>query len=415
MKKIKDSFLSHIWLKILSLIMAAVIWFVVMNVEDSKIIRTIQNVPVEMLNEETILESGGVYDVTEGETVDVLVNGPRSVVENMEASDIRATADLSHLSVTNSTTISLEPAGTISARKASLLTLTPVDEYVTLSIEEETEKSIPIKVITTGNVKTGYALGNPAPTPNMITVKGPDSVLSNIVEARAVVDVTNAESDIAEKVKIGCIDGYGTAIEKDNVTLSAEEATVTIPVYKTKTIPVYVNVTGTPKDGYGVRDINFEPSTIIISGENEKLAEIKSVEISDVNVADASEVIEKNVDISEYLPQDVFLADSTTEIAVSVNIERVSTKEFSLNSSAIKIVGTNSKYNYSIMKPQVVKVKLNGFQDDLSSMLITELNPRIKATDLKPGEHEIQVVFDNSDVYSLVGDYYVTLSVEEKE
>ena len=93
---------------------------------------------------------------------------------------------------------------------------------MTLSIEEEVEKSVPVRVITTGEVAEGYALGAGVSTPNMITVKGPESVLSKIVEARAVVDITGADKEVVKKsANVGCIDGYGSAVEKDNITLSA--------------------------------------------------------------------------------------------------------------------------------------------------------------------------------------------------
>ena len=102
---------------------------------------------VEMLNGDTLLESGVVYDVTEGETVDIVVKGPRSIVENLEAGNFTATADLSHLSVTNSTSIEVVTNDSISEKVARQLTITPVNEYVTLSIEEETEKVFRLRLL----------------------------------------------------------------------------------------------------------------------------------------------------------------------------------------------------------------------------------------------------------------------------
>ncbi len=413
LKKMKSSLFDHLWLKLFALIIAFILWFAVMNLEDSTITKTVYGITVEMLNGDTLLDSGVVYDVTEGETVDIVVKGPRSIVENLEYNSFRATADLSHLSVTNSTVISVTTNENVSEKDSRLLTIAPVNQYVTLSIEEETEKSIPVKVITTGNVKTGLALGSAAPAPNMITVKGPESVLANIVEARAVVDVTNADENIEEIVRVGCIDGYGTAIQKDNVKLSDEKVTVSIPIYKTKTIPVNVSVKGVPGDGYGVRDINFEPSKVLVAGSDEALHDITSIEIADISVSDAQDTIEKNVDIYSYLPENIIIADETSEIAVSVTVEKVSTKEITLSTSNISVVGINNELDYEITDNSNLKIKVTGFEEDLADINIDSLNPRISAQNLSIGEHNLQIDFDESKKYKIEGTYTVTLEIKE--
>ena len=412
-KKLKSSFFDHLWLKLFALIIAFLLWFSVMNIEDATMAKTIGGIEVEMLNGDTILESGGVYDVTEGDTVEIIVKGPRSIVENLEAGNFTATADLSHLSVTNSTSIEVVTNDSISEKVARQLTITPVNEYVTLSIEEETEKSIPVKVITTGNAKSGFALGSAAPTPNMITVTGPESVLSNIVEARAVVDVTNAEADIEDTVKVGCIDGYGSAVQKDNVKLSDDKITVNIPVYHTKTIPVNVNTVGTPKEGFGVHAINYEPTTILIAGTDEALDAVTSLTISDISRSDADGVIEKNVALQEYLPSEIQVADSTTEIAVSVQVEAISQRELTLSTSNIKIIGSDDKYEYEFDDSQNLKIKVAGFAEDLADINIDSLNPRISVQDLGTGDHELEVIFDESEKFKIDERYFVILKIKE--
>lgn len=411
----KNFVFDHMGLKLLSLTLAFVLWFVVMNIEDSVITKTVYDIPVEMLNGDTILKNGGVYDVTEGENVDIMVKGPRSVIENLEASNFEAHADLSHLSVTNSTSISVNTNDTISPNDARLISITTLNEYVTVTIEEETEKSVPVKVITTGNVKSGHALGSPAPQPNMITIKGPESVLSNIVEARAVVDVSNAESDIEETVRVGCIDGYGAAVDKDNISLSSEKARVTIPVYRTKTVQVNVNTIGNPAEGYGVRNINFEPSTVIITGEAEELSKVRSIDINDISVTDASDNIETNVSLADYIPSNIYIADDTSEIAINVEIGSVVTKELTLSTAAIKMTNQKNDYKYQVSKPAILKIKVVGFQEDMNNISIETFNPRMSVQNLEPGEHDLQVVFDENDKLTISDKYTVTVSISEKQ
>lgn len=411
-----NKFFSNLGLKLLALLIAFVVWFAVMNVEDSVISKTISDIPVEMLNGDVILENGNLYNITDGETVEIIVRGPRSIVDGLEADDFEATADLAVLSVTNSTIISVSANSNVSAVDAKKITVTPVNQYVTLSIEEEAEKSIPVRVITTGNVADGYAVGSPVPTPNMITVSGPESVLTNIVEARAVVDVSNASADVVSVANIGCIDGYGTAVEKDNITLSVSTVSVSIPVYSTKTIKINVETAGTVQDGYAVRSINYEPTSVVVAGSKEDLDKLSAIDISDIVVTDASENIEKNIDILNYLPSGIFLADdSTNDLAVNVVIEEMSESEITVSKSSVRIIGKNADYTYDILSPDSFKVRLSGFAEDLDGLTADDINPRINVKGLTIGEQNVEVEFDDPDKYDIKDRYDVKIEVSGTE
>lgn len=409
-------FFSHAGLFLLAFVIAFLVWFMVMNVEDSIITKNINDIPVEMLNGDTILENGKLYNVVDGETVDIVVKGPRSVVERLEAANFDATADLSHLSVTNSTTINVRTNSTVNLKSGNKITINPVNQFVTLSIEDEVKKSIPVKVITTGNVKEGCAPGSAVPTPNMITVSGPESVLSNIVEARAVVSVSNAEDEVSTIASVGCIDGYGSAVLKDNISLSVNEVSVTIPIYKTKEVPVTVNPVGTVHEGYGIKAINFEPSSVVVAAEDDVLESIKSIDIYDVVVTDATDNIEKNVDINLNLPNNVILADSDMkEIAINVVIEQLSEQEISIGKGNVALVKMNNDLEYEIINPETLKVKLEGFAEDMEGVTVDDLDPRASVDGLGVGTHEVTVEFNDPKDYTIKGTYTIRVVVKEKE
>ena len=175
---------DHLGLKLVALILAFCVWLIVMNIDDYQITRSFSNIPVEQLNGDVIEQQGMVYDVVDGEEADIIVKGPRSVVEALSSSDFRAYADLSHLSVTNTAEIKVESTNPAITSQISVDNL---NTTMTLSIEETASIELPVKIVTTGEVAKNYALGNCVPTPNLITVEGPASVLSGITEIRAVV------------------------------------------------------------------------------------------------------------------------------------------------------------------------------------------------------------------------------------
>lgn len=415
MPKRKKSIFDHMALKILALLISFMLWFVVTNISDNTITKAISDIPVEILNEDVIAGDNNVFDITSGETVDIVVKGPRSIVEGMDSSSFVATADLSKLSVVNSTSIDVQTSSQISLADSKKLTITKVNSYVTLSIEEAVEKSIPVKVITTGNVLSGRALGVATPTPNIITVTGPASVLANVVEARAVVDVSGASSFIDTTVRVGCTDGYGAAVVKDNIKMQVSEVNVSIPVYNTKTVPVNVNADGTPADGYAVRTVNYNPTKVLICGEQEKLNDISSIDIDNISVASATENIEKNVYLEDYLPEGIFVADeSQTEIAISIEIEKMVEKEINLAKNSITILDKSTKYDYEVKAQELIKIKLYGFQEHIADITLDALYPRVSVADLEPGSHELSLTFNESETFVVNGTYSVTVEVKEK-
>ena len=412
----KSKIYDHLGLKFLALVISTFVWFVVMNVEDSTTIKTISGIEVEMQNGDSIIENGNVYDITDGEVISVVVQGPRSLVENLSASNFTATADLSHLSITNSTTIKVVTNSSVRESDAKKLTITPVDEYVTLSIEHEVEKSVPVKVITTGSVAEGYALGTATSTPNMVTVRGPGSVVSNIVEARAVVDVNGSFNEIQTSVGVGCIDGYGAAIEKNNISLSVEQVKVSIPVYQTKEIPINVSTVGNPHEGFGVFAVNYEPSTIVIAGEEDALEEVEGIDVKDVLITDATDTIEKNINLDEYLPSGVFVANSdANEVAISVDIVPYSEVDITLNKGDIGMEGMVDTLEYTIKGPETLKVKITGFEDNIKEVQAKDLGASISLGDKGPGDHEVEVTFKESELYQIKDSYKVNVEVKKKE
>ena len=79
-------------LKLFALLAAVVMWLVVVNDNDPQIPYSINNVPVEIVNDQVFAENDMVYWVTEGMTVNIRVNVRQTVIKYLKASDFKLTA-----------------------------------------------------------------------------------------------------------------------------------------------------------------------------------------------------------------------------------------------------------------------------------------------------------------------------------
>ena len=141
----KRIYLNNIGIKIGSVFFALLIWMIIINIDDPYKTRTF-SVNVETINESALQSVNKVYEVIDGSTASVKVRGKKSVVDKLEASDIRATADLSDLSAVNA--VAIKPSLTINV--SSEVTL-ECDQVLKVSLENRASKQVKVTVITEGN------------------------------------------------------------------------------------------------------------------------------------------------------------------------------------------------------------------------------------------------------------------------
>ena len=89
-------------LKIASLLLACILWFLVVAINDPKETQTFSNIPVTLVNTELLEEGNKVYEVLDNTNrVRVSVRAPKSIIKDIQASDIIAEADVSRLTDIN--------------------------------------------------------------------------------------------------------------------------------------------------------------------------------------------------------------------------------------------------------------------------------------------------------------------------
>ena len=315
-------------LKIVSLIIAAFLWFFVTYYQDPETVLTINNIPVKLLHTDLLESEGKVYIVLDDSDVIpvVTVNAPRSVVDALEADNIVATADVQDMTSDDRVPIVL----TTNKYSDSITNISGSISSVRLSIEDEERASFGIEATVVGNVAEGYQIGSISLEQNQVRVKGPASVVRSVESAGVSVDVTGAESSISTNAEIHLYDEDGRDISTDkHLTLNIDKVMVRVEVLPLKEVPVKIAVSGTPADGYRLNgETAVEPGRVTIIGKRSVLENVTQISIpsSDLNVRGRNSSLIKTFKISDYLPEGVSLAEGETD-SVKVTVEIVPTEE----------------------------------------------------------------------------------------
>lgn len=421
--------LTNNWLlKIGSLVFAFSLWLIVMNVENPTTPQTFSNIEVQFVNAQVLTEQGLVYDVLDDTDVvkNITVYGPRDTVELLKSEDIVAKADFNNL--TNVNTIPIEFStnrfsSDITDIRGSLST-------VKLNIEKEKTIRLPLKINALGEPAEGYLLGNITPDQNQITVTGAESIINRIDKAVAEVDIANATSGIATYADVKLIDEDEKIIESDSLTRKVTSVRVAVEILEVKNVPIYYSSMGTPAAGYiATGDIESNPAIISIAGTGSVLKNVTRIEIpaEELDITGQSSNMVTTVNLKEYLPANVILADSSFDgkASVTVYIGKTVTKIFRVKDEQFRVVGVPKGYKATLECPDSeMEIELVGLASDIYNVNeadiagyvdMQDVMEELGITEWSNGKYNTTLNFDFRGKIATGRDIPVTVVLEKVE
>jgi len=320
-------------LKILSLVLAIALWYMIGNIDDPVTIDT-YTIPVQIINSDVLKSNDKAYEITEGEMVTFTVRGKTSILNKLKEHDFKAEADLEKLSLVNSVPIDV----TVS-RYANEVDITlGIVNTLKVNIENRVEAMLPVVVETEGTVGEGFDIGTKTSSPNMVEVAGSESMIHRLKEIRVVVNVNNAVQDINARQSVKFYDRNGDEVDATMIDCETKLVSVMVDLWKTKEIPVILKTEGTPAAGFGISAFDYEPKTVVIAATDEMLDSITELKMESLKVEGANSNVEKTISMdSSALPQGVMFRDDTIDIVAKAVIEQRMAEKIKLNVQDIEI------------------------------------------------------------------------------
>lgn len=409
--RMKEKLTRNLGIKLLSIPLAAIIWVIIINIDDPVSTKVLSNIPVEVLNESYITASGQVYDIVEGNTVSVTIKAKRSIRDKIKASDLKVTADLTEITQFNRVEIVAE----CTKYTSDSVEVTVKPKMLTVTLEDIATKTLPIQIATTGVVDSGYYVDGVKASPNMIEISGAESTVDKISEVRVSVDVSGHQEDFKETgLSPKVYDEKGREIDSSRLTFSHSDITVKASIIPTKSIPIQVTAQGTPLDGYTVAQVEFGPEQVELAGEPDVLAKIYSIPIT-IDVTGTSKDMEEDIDLSSYIPENTKLVGDTSTIAVRVTVEKVATKDIKLTKDTLKVENLEDGYKYTITMPYPEVTIYASGNGDVTKLSAEDLNAMIDLSGLTEGTHIVPIECSLSSDYHMSGEATVAVMIEKEE
>lgn len=419
--KFKKFMSDDIMLKIVSLIIAVFLWFIVMNTINPTEVR---NYPASIVFENaSVLKEQGLTMVNEGDFEDTKINlrveATRPALDELSKNNyknnITAQVDLSKVELDDDQTYPVKVQVPVRpSLPSTLYTYTyDVSSYYPTYVEVEIDRIDSIKrtlrVSTTGSLANGYTADNPVCDVTSVTVTGPASQISNVAVVRAEVDLNDSVGTIVRDVVVKAYDASGN--ELTNFTSDPATVTVTVPVSKQGTITInQPKTTGTLPSHLEISSIDWEPKSVSVAGTSEEVNSVSSIDLPTIDLSKITGNTTLTFDISKNISDAGLQLKNSSSSTVTVNIKTGVTqaKKIQIKNTDINIIGL--KEDCVVKLPDSVTAEIGG-PDNITAQ---SLKPSLDLTGLDVGTHKVELKLNLPNYATLKAPVTVDVTIYER-
>lgn len=402
----KNKLTNNLGMRVLAVVIAILIWIIVVNVSDPIIDSTYSGIPVEIVNADAISKQNKTYEVlNDTDSIAVTISAKRSINDLLGRDNIRATADLSNLDMEKGTVrIKLET----NKYNDKIESIKGKTDTLEVAIENLQKKQFAITSQVNGEPVDGYVIGDTVLDQNVVTVQGPESIVSKIDKAVVEASVAGMAASISTTSIIRYYDAKGNALDASRLSGNISSVNLKVDILSTKSLGFRFYTSGNLASDYSLAgDITSDIDEITVAGKSNVLSGISAITIpaAAIDLEGKKDTFTITLDVTKYLPDNVSLVDKDFDgkITVTVPIEKMETKDVAIPKSNISVTGYDSeKQSISLMGGDYV-LGIKGLSSDLSDVKKDSIKGVVSIEDylenkgltqLKAGTYEIPVQFE---------------------
>jgi len=391
--------------KVVCLLLAFGLWLYISNVENPLRTYELKNIPVELINEDSVADSKFAIANKQQFTVDLKLEGPSSEVVKIKKEDFRIVADMSAYALKNGeNTIPvqiLDYPENISIKNNGFL-------GIKVNLEELVQKEFTIKSKVKVTYKERIFGKEQTINPKTVMVTGGKSSIEKINEAILIGEEKDLDKNKQNEYDIKFVDSSGN--EVNNIKPNIKTASLSIVVVNGKSVPINLKTTGAISQELKLEGYELSKNSINILGDNEKLSKIDSIDTEFVDMSLLQ--VGSEMDIKLNLPEGISAQDGDNTINVKFKLrkEETATKNLTCN---VKYANLSESFT---AEPEnlTVNITLTGTQTALDKVTPENINVILDLSNVKDEgtfDYTPQATFnqENDVKISVVGSVNITI------
>jgi len=366
---------------LLSLFLGLIVWgFAVTSADpvEERIFPSLIQVEMIGQNPTLIMTSESSLEMT------LTLRAPKSILDKLENNQvaIRALVDLSTL-----------PAGThtlpvqvqIDTRPVKIISKNPTS--VTVTLEQLASESLPIRLITSGEIAIGFQGGPVALSQISTTISGPKSQVEKVKEIIANLDINQARENINRSLLLQAMDENGNTIT--GLTMTPDRVTVTQSITQRggyRTVVVKVLVTGQVANGYRLTNISAFPAVVTVFSTDPNLVNQLPgyVETFPLSLTGLKDDVDVRLDL--ILPSGVsVVGDQSVQVQVGIATIEGS---LTLTNQPVELVNLSPGYKADV-SPATVDIILSGPLPLLDQLSQADIRITLDLSNLTKGTFQL--------------------------
>jgi len=410
-KSIFETKLSHnSGTKFLSLALAVLFWFFVMDQVDPEITRVYENIPVQLTNTQELDQNNLKIMNQTDFFVNIEVIGRRNNVLALNSKSIYLWADMRSVrSGINNVFIN----STINSEAVNIKAVLPTE--IVLTVERVVSLPKPVKIILSDDFQDSLFQKSLEVNPVEIKVTGPESLVNSVAYLGGTISVNTITADHEREVSLVPYSYDGEVV--NGVSLERSYAKLTLSVGKIKLVPVVADVQGDVMSGYKIVSVKTIPEIISLSGDIDVIDKLENIitEITSLNGDEtATFIVEKDL----ILPDGVKMVGQDGPIQVEIIIEAIQTKEFMFDLTEIPKLNLDEKFSTDLSSNlPTVSVKVTDIESVITKLTKSDLRLDLNFSNVTAvGIYRLQINFAEIEKYEQVdiNPLYIDVNVTDR-
>ena len=397
---------------LLSIILAVIFWAYVRGVVDPDDSTTLHNVRLEVTGTSVLTGQGLTVSSLSQETVDLHVEAPSSVINNLVRyrEDIYVPLDVSRCTEGENRVTVGQPVWPTNFNTDEVVLQGKEPGVITVEVDRLYTNTFEVEFQLDGQVADGYQMGTPAIEPEMVTVSGPVEQVNRIAHVVAVLESEELSEQFSGDLPLTLWDAEGNELTDLEIPLHTETAYVVVPVVVVKEVPLTVEVKAgggaTPQDAV----VTIDPLTVTVSGQEEDIQELTEISLGEINLAT---VVGTNT-FQLPITLDASLENVSGEMSATVTVSVQGLSTTALDVDNITMSPAPDGYTATLVT-HVKEVVIRGKEEDLAAINASQI--RIVAdlsnvTTTGMLSVPARVYLDASSAVGVIGEYTVVVNVE---
>lgn len=403
-KRFNQFFEKDLVLKIISVLIAIMLWFIVLDQQNPFVEKTLS---VSLRSNREVLEASNISLVSSNvpTTVDVVIRGRKQRIDKVSSNDFQAFLDFSPVEDTETSEIPIPLPEYIGNQDILVLDVYP--KVVKIKLENIIRKEFPVSVKWTGELPDGYDAVNVKTNPSTIILEDLESVMNSISNVAVTVDRQHLMEGNSINRRLEVYNESGKTI-----SMPAANVQVNVAYNLTKTVKVTTTVTGRPREDYYLKDFTLSQDTVRITGDYDIIKDIDEVRAEQLDVSNLNASFQKELQVQ--LPEEVQLYKTGSVITAQVNIQQFSHQMISIPKASVTIFGgdVTGKMQYRILEDEIA-FSVKGPGEILDTLDKKAIRGFVDVSGLEEGTETIEIEVSLPSGVILDGAVSVTVEAEK--